>query len=184
MMRSEFIPSVGQWLYATCSAEFYGEIVAVGHDANGQPTVDIRLEHPDDIIDCESVELGETAGPDEWENPLTRLDVPEGVKLILRDVLWRARGVNGSRGDERETLECNTPGNNCYRCTKYFWVHSAEQYATHWSHPKQHASRSATDATGVEMKSTARADTNDAGDLATDQLSPAKATEEGDVDVR
>ena len=57
------------------------------------------------------------------------------------------------------------------------------RFGTAFATPKLTASRSATDAAGVEIESTARADTSDAGDLATDQLSPAKATEEGDVDV-
>lgn len=129
MKDGAFIPSAGQWLYATCSAEFYGEIVAVGADANGQPTIDIRIEHPDDLIDCESVELDEEPGPGQWRNPLTTLELPQGVKPVLRHVLWRATGISGGH----QTVDCNTPGDGCYRCIKHFWVHSAEEHEAHWS---------------------------------------------------
>ena len=116
-----FVPRVGQRLWSTCAGWYYGEIISVGKDENGQPTIDIRVEHPDDIIWCGAAEMGAALGPDDWENPLTTLELPEGVKPILRDVLWRAKGVYGGH----ETIECNTPGNGCYRCTKFFWIHEA-----------------------------------------------------------
>ncbi len=121
--KHDFVPRAGQWLWSTCAGWYYGEIIAVGADSNGQPTVDIRVEHPEDIVSFESVELGEIAGPDDWENPLTTLELPEGVKPVLRQVLWKPRGHNG----ECETIVCNTPGDGCYRCLKYFWVHETRE---------------------------------------------------------
>jgi len=111
-------PSVGHLLYASCSAEYYGEIVAVGEDANGQPTIDIRVEHTNDLIDCESVEPFTEPKPGEWANPLTTIELPEGVRPILRHVQWRPSGP-----DYPDNIICNTPGNGCFRCTKLFTLH-------------------------------------------------------------
>lgn len=104
----------GQYLYASCSAEDYGKILSIGADANGVPCMDIEVFHPDDLISCSETEY---AG---WGNPLTTLEVPVGgVKLILRNVQWVP--VESTDGVAR--VRCNTPGNNCFRCTKLFWVH-------------------------------------------------------------
>lgn len=102
-------PKVGQWLHASCSDEYYGQIVAVGTDENDTPTIDIRLEDPDDLAGVD----GEREG---WQMSLTTIEVPEGVKLILRNVQWKATdSANGA-----EKIVCNTPGRGCYRCTSLF----------------------------------------------------------------
>lgn len=119
-------PAIGDWLYASCSAEFYGEIVDVGEDYNGQSTIAIRIEHPNDLIGCESVDMGETPLPGQWENPMTTLELPEGAKAVLRHVQWR-----GMRQYE-DLIECNTPGSGCYRCTKLFLLVLAADYPNHW----------------------------------------------------
>lgn len=98
-------PQVGQYLFASCSAEDYGRVVAVGQDANGASTIDIEVLQPDDLVDCSD-------DSDVGTNPLTTLEVPEGVKLVLRHVQYRAV--------EDRYIICNTPGNNCFRCTKLF----------------------------------------------------------------
>jgi hypothetical protein len=113
-------PEVGQYLYASCSDSDYGQIVAVGEDANGAPTIDIRLSDPQDLVTCDG------NGVNGWSDPLTTLEivgdlvVETWVKpviqcaLILRNVQWRPG--EGSDG----FIICNTPGSECFRCTKLF----------------------------------------------------------------
>lgn len=109
-------PAPGVYLYASCSAEEYGRIVAVGEDSNGNPTIDIEVLHPNDLIDCEDEEGGE------WEHALTWLEVPAGVTLILRDVQYR---IDPSKSPEYPAvIICNTPGNSCFRCTKMFTMYT------------------------------------------------------------
>jgi len=108
--KNVMAPKIGQWLYASCSAEDYGQIVAVGEDDNGVPTIDIRLSNPQDLVTCED----ET----EWADPLTTLEVPPGVALVLRHVQWRPGSGDGVDG--ATFIVCNTPGSECFRCTKLF----------------------------------------------------------------
>ena len=99
-------PEVGHWLYASCSASDYGQIVAVGEDDNGAPTIDIRLSDPQDLVTCDG------NGTNGWSEPLTTLEV--AGDLILRNVQWRP-----GPGDDGFII-CNTPGSECFRCTKLF----------------------------------------------------------------
>jgi len=99
---------VGKLLHASCSAEDYGRIVAIGEDDNGQPCIDIQLFHPNDLVDC---------GDDEHsgsENPLTRLELSPGATLVLRAVHYKMYEQYPGM------IMCNTPGNGCERCTKLF----------------------------------------------------------------
>lgn len=105
---------IGKYLYASCSAEEYGRIVGMGKDGNGFPTIDIEIFHPNDLIDCH--EDGDIPGS---EHGLTWLDVPQGTKLILRDVLYRMSTTPGYP----DNIICNTPGNGCFRCTKLFTLY-------------------------------------------------------------
>lgn len=102
------IPKIGQWLYASCSAVDYGEIVAVGIDDNGVSTIDIRVEDPQELIHFDE----EFGGPGFGRNALTTLEIPAGVSLILRGLQYREVG--------EDLIECHTPGSGCYRCTKLF----------------------------------------------------------------
>jgi len=97
------MPAVGQWLFSSCSAEYYGKILAVGKDANGADVIDIRMSNPNNLVSTED------------DAALTRIDLPTGVDVILRDVLWKSGGEDGS-------IVCDTPGSGCYRCTKLFWL--------------------------------------------------------------
>ena len=99
-------PEVGHWLYASCSASDYGQIVAVGEDDNGAPTIDIRLSDPQDLVTCDG------NGTNGWSEPLTTLEV--AGDLILRNVQWCP-----GTGDDGYII-CNTPGSECFRCTKLF----------------------------------------------------------------
>jgi len=99
-------PEAGQYLYASCSDSDYGQIVAVGEDANGAPTIDIRLIDPQDLVTCDD------HGTNGWRDPLTTLEVTGD--LVLRGVQWRPG--EGHKG----FIVCNTPGSECFRCTKLF----------------------------------------------------------------
>ena len=105
-------PEVGKWLYASCSASDYGQIVAVGEDDNGTPTIDIRLSDPQDLVTCDE------NGTNGWSDALTTLEIAGkmvlDVSLILRNVQWRP-----GTGDDGFII-CNTPGSECFRCTKLF----------------------------------------------------------------
>lgn len=109
-------PKPGQYLWASCAGDNYGRVIAVGVDGNGAPTIDIELKSVGDLISSED--------DDEWPNPdLTQAEVPEGVKVILRNVQWRAGFVS----DGISTIHCRTPGNGCYRCTKFFWLYDHDR---------------------------------------------------------
>lgn len=113
-MPNEVIPRIGQWLYASCSDAYYGEVVGVGQDSNGAPTIDIRIEDPEDLIWCED---------EGFENPLTTIELLDGVRPILRDVQYRFQVGSGF-------IVCNTPGNGCYRCTKLFRLDDERTWAS------------------------------------------------------
>ncbi len=105
-------PKVGQYLFSSCAGSDYGRIISVGNDANKRQTIDIEIFGPNDLISCEG-----DNDPDSPQWPvLTTLEVPEGVNLILRNVQWEIKGAT----DFGTMIECNTPGNGCYRCTKLF----------------------------------------------------------------
>lgn len=125
---------VGDMLYASCAGAFYGEVVGIGEDANGIPTVDLKVFDSQDLIDFPWAEDENEPGniSKSWPDfhGLTRLELPEGVTPILRDVQWKRIHDQDSSGyqcdghvDTGTTVECVTPGNGCYRCTKYFSVY-------------------------------------------------------------
>lgn len=108
-------PEPGDYLYASCAGEDYGQILAVGQDSNGAPTLDIEVYQPHDLIDFVDDDLNNTV--------LTELELPPNTKVILRHVQWRpAGGFEGWTEDEPwvTLIVCRTPGNHCYRCTKLF----------------------------------------------------------------
>jgi len=117
-MPNDQPPKIGDYLHASCSGEDYGRVIAVGKDGNGTPTIDIEVFTPDDMMS-----FGENNGTD-FSNPvLTRVEIPAGVKVILRDLQWRqTKGYEGWDADKTwvSLIICNTPGNQCFRCTKLF----------------------------------------------------------------
>lgn len=111
-------PEVGDYPYASCAGEDYGQVIAIGRDSNDIPTIDIEVYSRGDLIDFSDYDDEEGAPP-----ILTRLELPPGTKAILRDVQWKPAG--GWEGwDEAKSwvtlIVCRTPGNHCYRCTKLF----------------------------------------------------------------
>jgi hypothetical protein len=113
---------VGLYLHASCSAEDYGQIVGVGKDANGAPTIDIEVFHADDLISIAWDEKKDSP-------PLTRLEVSGAVKLILRDVQYQ------HSEKYPELIHCKTPGDGCYRCTKLFSLRRT--HTEDWKRPAQ-----------------------------------------------
>lgn len=104
-------PLVGQFLYATCKGEDYGKVVAVGVDGNNVPSIDIEIFDANDLLYDNSDSQGEGYGT----NSLAHLDLPKDIVIILRSVQYKMLDLDWAIG-----IECNTPGNGCYRCTKSF----------------------------------------------------------------
>lgn len=109
----------GQWLYSTCGCRYYAEILAIGPV---EREMDIRIQDPDELVDFDQ----------EWHKndpPLSHIELPEGTKIILRRVQWKYNGwVEKTRDPKRQIVDCNTPNQDgCYRCTKSFEVHEAEE---------------------------------------------------------
>lgn len=117
-------PRVGQWLYATCSAADYGQVMAVYQDANGQEVIDIRVLDVQDLLQCP-----DNAGWDSHHRDARELDfelpwlvellVPPG-EVLLKAVPWKPGPRRAEDG--RWTIECATPGNGCFWCHKLFWL--------------------------------------------------------------
>jgi hypothetical protein len=119
------LPEVGDKLFASCSAAFYGEVVGVGHDANKIRTIDIKVfEYQELIVQSESSEFPDFHG-------LTRLELPEGVYPILRHVQYKMgkrpeADPRLDRDDYKHTgqsIQCHTPGDGCFRCQKLFSIY-------------------------------------------------------------
>jgi len=110
-------PRVGLYLYASCAAEDYGQILALYNDDNGTPVMDIELYDLENLMDCG----GDSA---DFPHPvLSSLEVPLGTKVVLKGIQWRM-----IKGD---FIECRTPGPNlCFRCAHGFNLH--EQKAEPW----------------------------------------------------
>lgn len=107
-MAATYAPQPGHWLRATCSAEDVYEVLAVGRDANGRPTLDARVNailhfEPDDV--------------------LTRDELPEGVSLVLRGLRWDP--VVDVSGEGLAVLRVFSPVGGCYRCTDLLYAHAS-----------------------------------------------------------
>jgi hypothetical protein len=117
---------VGDRLHASCSDEDYGEVIAIGADDNAAPTVDLVMFDAQDLLGG-SAEEDMQGG---WSPSLCELELPEGVRPILRAVQWKSEGNDGYTSDRdidgyRSTglvVELLTPGSGCYRCTKLFTI--------------------------------------------------------------
>lgn len=106
---SRELPKCGQYLYASCAGWDYGRILVVGQDTNGAPVIDIEVFHPDDLLSCDDNGFDQTG--------LEAIELPEGVNIILKRVQYK---LPEGADEDWKPIICNTPGNNCYRCTKLF----------------------------------------------------------------
>lgn len=104
-------PQVGQFLYASCSAQDYGKVLGVYKDLNDNNVIDIEVFDANDLID--------SPFEDEMGPSLMRIELPIGVNAVLRAVLYK----ENEPIVEEYSITCNTPGDLCYRCTKLFWLH-------------------------------------------------------------
>lgn len=108
------LPKIGQYLFASCSGQDVGQIVATGEDANCVPTIDIVVFDYNEFLSVEE-EFSEVGVA------LTTFDLEESdgpARVILRFVQYKFAD------DDEITprLICNTPGDNCFRCSKLFWL--------------------------------------------------------------
>jgi hypothetical protein len=98
-------PKVGQWLHASCSDEYFGQVKRVYVDVNGAPVIDIELVDVNEAVHFDDF--------DKMKNPVSRLQLPAGVKATLVEVQYEANSNDG-------VIVCNTPEGGCYRCCRLF----------------------------------------------------------------
>lgn len=98
-------PSVGQYLHASCSDVDFGPILRVGKDDGDHDVIDLQVDDINEFIYCDRWE------EDGGSSSLMRVE-PKGP-VIFRDLQYRMRGY---------TIECNTPGDGCGRCTSSFMI--------------------------------------------------------------
>jgi hypothetical protein len=116
-------PKVGHYLHASCSDRDVYEILGSGEDANGVPTIDVRVLDLNEILHFEHDNDAKGDGSDEkWFAPLTHAELPDGVFIILRGMQWR---LTDSGYDNVERIVVNAPEGGCYRCSYLFSVHAS-----------------------------------------------------------
>ena len=98
-------PKPGMFLYSSCRGENWGKIIAVHPDDNGTPCMDVELL---DGQDCLTTTDDDSA--DFPNSNLMQLDIPEGTRLVLRDMQYRLRGC--------DCILVRSPGDGCFRCDK------------------------------------------------------------------
>lgn len=117
-------PEVGHYLYATCAGEDYGRIIALGVDANGTPVMSIEVYNPDDLIIISDNDDSAFSEPN-----LSSFKLPEGTTMTIHDVQWKQ-----NYPDIPDHIECRTPGQGCYRCTKSFLLRTTR---SEWGKPQE-----------------------------------------------
>mgnify|MGYP006266472959 CR=1 FL=1 len=121
----------GDFFYSTCSADRFAEVLAVGEDDNGVPTIDLAVESPDDLI---TMSGGDPDFPD--FHGLTTLELPPQPdrmrpRAILRKVQYRyAADVDWAKDQATSdgyaltgaTFELKIPGEGCDKCVRFLFV--------------------------------------------------------------
>lgn len=107
-MNTELKP--GMWFHASCSDEWVGPILRVGKDANGTDVIDLTVPDINEFISTEEGFHGATTS-------LMSVSPKEAVFYNLQ-----------YEYDGKRHIELNTPGDNCYRCSKYFSVHRQREF--------------------------------------------------------
>jgi hypothetical protein len=108
-------PKPGHFLHASCSDKDVYEIIGSGQDANGRPTIDVRVLDANEVLHFED-------GKGDWTDPATTAELPLDVFLILRGMQWRPV-VPGDEDVERVVV--NGPQGGCYRCCYLLSVHAS-----------------------------------------------------------
>jgi len=107
----------GSWLHASCSDEWY-EVTRVGKDGNGTDVIDVVVPDLNEFIECDR--FGDFQ-KGECMPSLMRVETAGPVKFV--NLQWRPFPHPTMGDDDRKLIECNTPGDGCYRCTMLFSVH-------------------------------------------------------------
>ncbi len=110
-------PKVGQYLYASCSAIWFGPITRVGKDDNDCDVIDFIVDDINEFITCDRWD-----DHDKNDRSLMMVDPCGPVKFV--DVQWERHKSD----DGPMTILCNTPGDGCRRCTGLFMVTDKNNY--------------------------------------------------------
>lgn len=131
-------PAPGVLLFSSCLGEDGFRIRSVGSDVNGTPCVDLDVFDLNEMLHFTHVEQDDPARhraeprapsahgcldkkhPGFGFAPLTRLDVPEDLNPVLRDVQYK----HDPEGRYPETIVLNMPEGGCYRCCYLFNMHT------------------------------------------------------------
>lgn len=116
-MKDDRVPKVGQYLYASCSAMWYGPIMRVGKDENEADTIDFIVENINEFMTTDRFE------PEENERSLFEIKPHGPVEFC--NVQWKS---SREKSDEPLRILCNTPGDGCRRCTGIFMVTDKNNY--------------------------------------------------------
>lgn len=120
------LPKAGQLLYRGRSCDDFAKILRVGQDPNGRDIMDVEL-----LVALDEIYFPSYQHPRPEEKGLVNLatiELPEGTKVVIRDVPWRWPDPSGkdpkaeTRGDI--CLAISTGG--CYRCTEHFYPHEPD----------------------------------------------------------
>lgn len=107
-------PQVGHYLHASCSDADVYEIIGVGRDDNEQPTIDVRVCDPHEVIHFEA-DLDDASG---FGNPLTEIQCE---RLVFHNMLWKDWT---KESDTFATVQVNGPEGGCFRCCYLLSVHT------------------------------------------------------------
>lgn len=116
-------PAPGVLLFSSCQGQDGFRIRSVGSDVNGTPCVDLDVFDLNEMLHFTHVEQDEARDkkhPGFGFAPLTRLDVPEDLNPVLRDVQYK----HDPEGRYPETIVLNMPEGGCYRCCYLFNMHT------------------------------------------------------------
>jgi hypothetical protein len=115
-------PAPGVLLFSSCLGEDAFRIRSVGSDVNGTPCVDLDVFDLNAMLHFTHVEQDDPARdiPGFGFAPFTRLDVPEDLNPVLRNVQYK----HDPEGRYPETIVLNMPEGGCYRCCYLFNMHT------------------------------------------------------------
>ena len=117
-------PAPGVLLFSSCLGVDAFRIRSVGSDVNGTPCVDLDVFDLNEMLHFTHVEQDDPARDKKHPGfgfaPFTRLDVPEDLNPVLRDVQYK----HDPEGPYPETIVLNMPEGGCYRCCYLFNMHT------------------------------------------------------------
>jgi len=97
----------GALLFSSCAGAHFGRVLRVGKDDNGVDVIDVEVFDANEAVHFE-------LKCKEFPAVRPRVELPEGVNMILRDgYKWAAN-----------SLLVGTPVGGCFRCSQLFSVHA------------------------------------------------------------